>query len=105
MFINWSSKHSLGVAHPYVNVRGIPPNLAFLRGNRDNYLRFRQSHHGQSHFLNQLPGIVKPGGQLVIASPFSWLDQYTPKRQWLGTDDLRYQLVVSQVLTFVRKGS
>lgn len=34
--------------------------------------------------LSRLPGLLKPGGQLVIASPFTWLEEYTPKDQWLG---------------------
>ena len=34
--------------------------------------------------LAQLPSLVKPGGQLVIASPFTWLEEYTPLENWLG---------------------
>ena len=79
-------------------------------------------------FLRQLPRLVKPGGQLVVASPFSWLPEYTPKAEWLSPTDLekalarsfkmvrtrdlpfvirehrrKYQLVVSHVMTFVRR--
>lgn len=78
-------------------------------------------------FIRQLPAIVSPNGQLVIASPFSWLKEYTPNREWLTSSDLekallpnfrlqqrrdlpfvirehrrKYQLVVSEVLTFKR---
>jgi hypothetical protein len=78
-------------------------------------------------FLTQLPRLVVPGGQLVIASPFSWLKEYTPQREWLTAAALehrlhphfklvqrrdlpfvirehrrKYQLVVSEVLTFKR---
>jgi SAM-dependent methyltransferase len=81
-----------------------------------------------TNFLRQLHRIVKPAGQLVIASPFSWLGGYTPQRQWLDVEQVirilapsfklvrrrelpfvirehkrKYQLVVSEVLTFVRK--
>ena len=81
-----------------------------------------------SAFLSQLPGLVRQGGQLVIASPFSWLPEYTPTREWLTATDLeerlepsfrmvrtrdlpfvirehrrKYQLVVSHVMTFVRR--
>lgn len=80
-----------------------------------------------SRFLRQLPDLVSPGGQLLIASPFSWLKEYTPQREWLTPPDLettlqphfrlnrrrdipfvirehrrKYQLVISEVLTFKR---
>ena len=78
-------------------------------------------------FLSQLPDLVLPGGNLVIASPFSWLKEYTPRREWLTSADVqkalaphfrlemrrdipfvirehrrKYQLVISEVLTFKR---
>lgn len=34
--------------------------------------------------LERLPGLVRPGGQLVIASPFTWMEEYTPPENWLG---------------------
>jgi putative 4-mercaptohistidine N1-methyltranferase len=34
--------------------------------------------------LDQLPGLVKPGGQLVITSPYTWLPEFTPRENWLG---------------------
>ena len=34
--------------------------------------------------LEQLPKLLNPGGQLVIASPYTWLEEYTPRVQWLG---------------------
>jgi putative 4-mercaptohistidine N1-methyltranferase len=34
--------------------------------------------------LQRLPDLVKPGGQLVITSPFTWLAEFTPKENWLG---------------------
>jgi hypothetical protein len=27
---------------------------------------------------------VLPGGLLVITSPYTWLEEYTPKQKWLG---------------------
>ena len=33
-------------------------------------------------FINRLPSLVKPGGELVLATPFSWLTEYTPKENW-----------------------
>ena len=34
--------------------------------------------------LKQLPDLLNPGGQLIITSPYTWLSDYTPRRQWLG---------------------
>lgn len=35
-------------------------------------------------FLARLPDLVAPGGQLLLATPFSWLREYTPEDRWLG---------------------
>lgn len=34
--------------------------------------------------LNRLIELVKPGGQLFITTPFTWLEAYTPSENWLG---------------------
>lgn len=34
--------------------------------------------------LRGLAKIVKLGGQLVISSPYTWLEDYTPRAKWLG---------------------
>ncbi|HEV2393635.1 MAG TPA: methyltransferase domain-containing protein [Verrucomicrobiae bacterium] len=81
-----------------------------------------------ARFLAQLERVVAPGGQLVIASPFSWLEEFTPKNEWLTSRrvqsllrpgfklakrvDLpflirehrrKYQLVISEVMVLVRR--
>jgi putative 4-mercaptohistidine N1-methyltranferase len=35
-------------------------------------------------FLERLPSLVKSGGQLLLATPFSWLEEFTPHDHWLG---------------------
>lgn len=35
-------------------------------------------------FLARLPGLVRPGGSLVLTSPYTWLEEYTPRENWLG---------------------
>ena len=35
-------------------------------------------------FLAQIPERVNPGGLLVIASPYTWLQEHTPREHWLG---------------------
>jgi len=34
--------------------------------------------------FERLPSLVTQGGQLVIASPYTWLEDFTPKDHWLG---------------------
>ena len=34
--------------------------------------------------LDRLPNLLRPNAQLVIASPFTWLEDYTPTDRWLG---------------------
>jgi putative 4-mercaptohistidine N1-methyltranferase len=34
--------------------------------------------------LAQLPGLVRPGGQLIITSPYTWLEEFTDRERWLG---------------------
>jgi putative 4-mercaptohistidine N1-methyltranferase len=35
-------------------------------------------------FLRQLAGLVRPGGQAVVISPYTWLEEFTPESEWLG---------------------
>ena len=35
-------------------------------------------------FLNRLPKLVKHGGQLLLATPFTWLEEFTPRANWIG---------------------
>jgi SAM-dependent methyltransferase len=42
--------------------------------------RLREPHR----CLARLPALVKPGGQLVITSPYTWLEEFTPHSNWLG---------------------
>jgi len=35
-------------------------------------------------FLERAVSLVNPGGVLVLVSPYSWLEEYTPKEKWLG---------------------
>lgn len=35
-------------------------------------------------FLERLSGLVKPGGQLLLTTPFTWLEEYTHRDKWIG---------------------
>ena len=38
-------------------------------------------------FLARLPSLVKPGGQLLLTTPFTWLEEYTARERWIGGVD------------------
>lgn len=35
-------------------------------------------------FLADIPNFLNPGGTLVLVSPYSWLEEYTPVSEWVG---------------------
>ena len=37
-----------------------------------------------ARFLLATPRLVKPGGQFILTSPYTWLDEFTPRANWLG---------------------
>ena len=37
--------------------------------------------------LARLPALVRPGGRLIITSPYTWLEDFTPRANWLGGAD------------------
>ena len=40
--------------------------------------------HHPRQFLQQLPRLVKPGGYLVLNSPFTWMEEHTEPAEWIG---------------------
>eukprot|EP00957_Ditylum_brightwellii_P031612 2397359-Ditylum_brightwellii.AAC.1 len=34
--------------------------------------------------LDALPHVVNKGGVVVMVTPFSWLEEFTPRSKWLG---------------------
>ena len=52
-------------------------------------------------FLQRLPGLVKPGGQLLMTTPFTWLAEFTSPAKWLGgqkSDGVRSFDVLQEML-------
>jgi putative 4-mercaptohistidine N1-methyltranferase len=35
-------------------------------------------------FLQRVSQLVNPGGQLLLTTPFTWLEEFTPRAEWLG---------------------
>lgn len=44
-------------------------------------------------FLNRLPSILKPGGIVVLVSPYSWLEEYTPEVRFDQSQRIHHQLL------------
>ena len=40
--------------------------------------------HDPLKFLGQLPKLVRPGGVVVLSSPYDWKESCTPRSSWLG---------------------
>ena len=38
-------------------------------------------------FLSRASELVKSGGQLLLTTPFTWLEEYTPRDRWIGGID------------------
>jgi putative 4-mercaptohistidine N1-methyltranferase len=36
------------------------------------------------NLLHSFSALVRPGGHLVLSSPYTWLEEFTPKSAWLG---------------------
>ncbi|HVE15175.1 MAG TPA: putative 4-mercaptohistidine N1-methyltransferase [Chthoniobacterales bacterium] len=34
--------------------------------------------------IDRLPSLVKTGGQLLLTTPFTWLEEFTPQARWIG---------------------
>jgi putative 4-mercaptohistidine N1-methyltranferase len=45
-------------------------------------------------FLKQLERLVLPGGQLLLASPYTWLEEFTKKQHWLGRKTSASEVIV-----------
>jgi len=41
-------------------------------------------------FLAALPDLVRPGGQLILATPATWLEEFTPRSRWPSGSMLEY---------------
>lgn len=37
-----------------------------------------------TRLINRLPSLVRPGGQLLLTTPLTWLEEFTPRENWIG---------------------
>ena len=74
-----------GVDFETADACNLPPNLGSFDVVHAANLLCRLPNPGL--FLNNLPNLVKPGGQLLLSTPFTWLEKFTPRENWLGSGD------------------
>ena len=77
----------------------IPDNLQFEVGDacnlRDDLGSFNLVHAANllcrlpdpQTFLARLTELVSPGGQLLLTTPFTWLEEFTPRERWVNGED------------------
>ena len=52
---------------------------------------------------NVLPGLVRPGGLLLLASPYTWSEEYTPRSRWLRNSFPALRKLLSPHFRFLRR--
>jgi len=77
----------------------IPDNLQFEVGDacnlRDDLCSFELVHAANllcrlpkpQAFLARLAELISPGGQLLLTTPFTWLEEFTPQERWISGED------------------
>ncbi|MFV0415729.1 MAG: putative 4-mercaptohistidine N1-methyltransferase [Chthoniobacterales bacterium] len=40
-----------------------------------------------SALIEHLPDLIRPAGQLLLTTPFTWLEEYTPTEGWIGAQN------------------
>jgi hypothetical protein len=48
--------------------------------------------------LGMLGRLVRPGGQLILTSPYTWLAEYTPRSEWLCEEGKPTAEVLAELL-------
>ena len=50
-----------------------------------------------------LPGTVRPGGLLLLTSPYTWTDEFTPRSRWLKNSFATIQKLLRPHFRLVRR--
>ena len=83
-------------SHILLGLGGIGSRVLFMQGDACNLKAIYSGYdlvfagnlidrlYDPSLFLREIADRILPGGLLVITSPYTWLEEYTPKDKWLG---------------------
>ncbi len=53
--------------------------------------------------LQRFSSLLRPGGQLLLTSPFTWLPEYTPRQHWLLPGSERVAALLEPLFTLLRR--
>ena len=74
----------------------IKDNIAFMQGDACNLVEKYRDYdlvfagnlldrlYDPAKFLQQIKNRIRPGGLLVLTSPYTWLEEFTPRDKWIG---------------------
>jgi 5-histidylcysteine sulfoxide synthase/putative 4-mercaptohistidine N1-methyltranferase len=79
----------LGLNGDYTNIHFMQQDATNLKPEFTNYdlvvaANLIDRLHSPARFLRDIAGRINPGGVLLIASPYTWLKEFTRKENWLG---------------------
>jgi putative 4-mercaptohistidine N1-methyltranferase len=79
----------LGLRGEYANINFMQQDATNMRPEFSGYdlvvaANLIDRLHSPAQFLRDLPGRMNPGAVLLIASPCTWLEEFTKKEKWLG---------------------
>ena len=61
------------------------------------------SQRGYAELQRRLPELVRTGGQLLLTTPFTWLEEFTPIEKWIGGKGVRAMEANLNALRRVRR--
>lgn len=83
------SLQELGLTGEYGNIRFMQQDATNMKPEFTGYdlvvaANLIDRLHSPARFLRDIAGRINPGGILLIASPYTWLEEFTKKENWLG---------------------
>jgi len=79
-----------------LGLAAVGPRVAFVQGDACNLKPLHAGYdlvfagnlldrlYDPARFLEDIAGRIEPGGLLALTSPYTWLEEYTPREKWLG---------------------
>jgi len=83
------SLQELGLTGDYSNIRFMQQDATNMKPEFSGYdlvvaANLIDRLHSPARFLRDIADRINPGGVLLVASPYTWLEEFTRKENWLG---------------------